>query len=46
MRLRFFGPGGRIWRLIFQTRHFIKSLKYNRLHKIGGGVKTRTYISM
>lgn len=45
MKLRFFGPGGRVWRLIFQIKHLIKLLKHRRLHKIGG-VKTRAFISM
>lgn len=47
MKLRLFGPGGRVWRLAFRIKHTAKSLKYRQLYNIkGGGVKTRTCISM
>ena len=49
MKLRLFGPGGRVWRLAFRIKHTAKSLKYRQLYNIeggGGGEKTRTCISM
>ena len=49
MKLRLFGPGGRVWRLAFRIKHTAKSLKYRQLYNIrggGGGVKTRTCIYM
>ena len=48
MKLRLFGPGGRVWRLAFRIKHTVKSLKYRQLYNIGGGggEKTRTCISM
>ena len=48
MKLRLFGPGGRVWRLAFRIKHTAKSLKYRQLYNIegGGGVKTKTCISM
>ena len=43
MKLRLFGPGGRVWRLAFRIKHTAKSLKYRQLYNIrgggGGGVK-------
>ena len=44
MKLRLFGPGGRVWRLAFRIKHTAKSLKYRQLYNIeGGGVKTKTW---
>ena len=37
MKLRLFGPGGRVWRLAFRIKHTAKSLKYRQLYNIGGG---------
>lgn len=37
MKLRLFGSGGRVWRLVFRIKHITKSLKYKQLHNIGGG---------
>ena len=31
MKLRLFGPGGRVWRLAFRIKHTAKSLKYRQL---------------
>ena len=44
MKLRLFGPGGRVWRLAFRIKHTAKSLKYRQLYNIrggGGGVKNK-----
>ena len=44
MKLRLFGPGGRVWRLAFRIKHTAKSLKYRQLYNIrggGGGVKLK-----
>ena len=50
MKLRLFGPGGRVWRLAFRIKHTAKSLKYRQLYNIrgggGGGVKKKTCISI
>ena len=48
MKLRLFGPGGRVWRLAFRIKHTAKSLKYRQLYNIkgGGGVKKSTCIYM
>ena len=47
MKLRLFGPGGRVWRLAFRIKQTAKTKKYKQLNnKKGGGVKTRTCISM
>ena len=47
MKLRFFGPGVRVWRLAFQIKPPAKSLKNRQFYNMGGGgVKTRTCISM
>ena len=32
MKLRLFGPGGRVWRLAFRIKHTAKSLKYRQLY--------------
>ena len=37
MKLRLFGPGGRVWRLAFRIKHTAKSLKYRQLYNIKGG---------
>ena len=37
MKLRLFGPGGRVWRLAFRIKHTAKSLKYRQLYNIRGG---------
>ena len=37
MKLRLFGPGGRVWRLAFRIKHTAKSLKYRQLYNIEGG---------
>ena len=37
MKLRLFGPGGRVWRLAFRIKHTAKSLKYRQLDTIEGG---------
>ena len=43
MKLRLFGPGGRVWRLAFRIKHTAKSLKYRQLYNIkGGGGKNKT----
>ena len=46
MKLRLFGPGGRVWRLAFRIKHTAKSLKYRQLYNIkgggGGGGKKKT----
>ena len=45
MKLRLFGPGGRVWRLAFRIKHTAKSLKYRQLYNIrggGGGEKKKT----
>jgi len=34
MKLRLFGPGGRVWRLAFRIKHTAKSLKYRQLYNI------------
>ena len=39
MKLRLFGPGGRVWRLAFRIKHTAKSLKYRQLYNIRGGVR-------
>ena len=36
MKLRLFGPGGRVWRLAFRIKHTAKSLKYRQLYNIRG----------
>ena len=36
MKLRLFGPGGRVWRLAFRIKHTAKSLKYRQLYNIKG----------
>ena len=38
MKLRLFGPGGRVWRLAFRIKHTAKSLKYRQLYNIKGAV--------
>ena len=46
MKLRLFGPGGRVWRLAFRIKHTAKSLKYRQLYNIrggGGGKKKNLY---
>lgn len=43
MKLRLFGPGGRVWRLAFRIKHTVKSLKYRQLHNIGGGKNKNLY---
>ena len=46
MKLRLFGPGGRVWRLAFRIKHTAKSLKYRQLYNIrggGGGEKKKTF---
>jgi len=45
MKLRLFGPGGRVWRLAFRIKHTAKSLKYRQLYNIegGGGKKKNPY---
>lgn len=41
MKLRLFGPGGRVWRLAFRIKHTAKSLKYRQLYNIRGGGKNK-----
>ena len=36
MKLRLFGPGGRVWRLAFRIKHTAKSLKYTILPEYYG----------
>ncbi len=46
MKLRLFGPGGRVWRLAFRIKHTAKSLKYRQLYNIkGGGGKKKLFFS-
>ena len=50
MKLRLFGPGGRVWRLAFRIKHTAKSLKYRQLYNIrgggGGGKKKKNYLNL
>ena len=44
MKLRLFGPGGRVWRLAFRIKHTAKSLKYRQLYNIRGGGKKQEHV--